>query len=324
MSERFFAVRGPETTYGDGATGATWAKIRVTGMGDPVNRNPTFEEACDISVSTYAAGGVYKVNGTIDALFRFKSFAPLLTSLLGSTSGVFTNNPKSYSFCIGDDQADAGVGKTSIYKGCGISSMELTLTAKEFVKARMTWIGQKGTIAVVADPSWVSDPDIDKPAVFYNAIVGIDYAGGTNYTPIRAKSVTLKIDRKFDEDYYFIGSPMLQGLYMNGMTELGGSITLGAGDWDSLKQVLTGGNATEITANMLTTTAGIENLNELGQGSFQIKLHDLDGNALGTITAGTIVFTESNRSVTGRNQWDKTVNFRVVLPENADFSIVAA
>ena len=69
-SKRFFAFRGPETTYGDGATSGTWYKIRATGIGDPVNRNPAFEEALDISVPTYAVGGPYNVNGTVDALLR--------------------------------------------------------------------------------------------------------------------------------------------------------------------------------------------------------------------------------------------------------------
>jgi hypothetical protein len=313
-SERFFAVRGPESTYGDGATGSSWEKIRVTGMGDPVNRNATFEEACDISVPTYAAGGVYKVSGTVDALFRFSSFAPLLESILGSTNGVFSDTPKSFAFCIGDDQA----GTQTMYYGCGISSMELNFSVKEFVKAKMTWIGQKGVITTGVSPTWVADPTTDLPAVFYNAIVKV---GGT---PIRAKNVTLKIDRKFDEDYHYIGSPLLQGLYMNGMTELGGTLTLGGGQWTELLNVITGGEATEITANMLTTAAGTENLNELKVGTLVIELHDLNGNALGTITAGNIVFTEMNRTVQGRNQWDKTVNFKVVLPTNDSFSIVGA
>lgn len=313
-SDRFFAVRGPETTYGDGASGETWSKIRVTGMGDPVNRNPVFEEACDISVATYASGGVYKVSGTIDALFRFDSFAPLLRSLLGSSNGTFTDTPKSYAFCIGDDQA----GTQTAYYGCGISSMELTFSVKEFVKARMSWIGQKGQVVTGVDPTWVADPTTDLPAVFYNAIISVDGSA------IRAKNVTLKIDRKFDEDYHYIGSPMLQGLYMNGQTDLSGTITLGSGQWTELQNVITGGTGESITANMLTETAGSENLNELYSGALVITLHDLNGNELGTITAGNIVFTEMNRSVTGRNQWDKTVNFRVVLPTNDSFSITAA
>lgn len=316
---RFFAVRGPESSYGDGASNGSWKKIRVTGMGDPVNRNPTFEEAVDISVATYAVGGPYTVNGTIDALFRFKSFDPLLTSLLGASNGgkyTLSDTPSSYAFLIGDDQANNNAGVTTAYYGCGISSMELTFAVREFVRARMTWIGQKALVETPSsEPDWYVNPSNDPAAVFYNAIISV---GGT---PIKAKNITLRIDRKFDNDYFYIGSPLLQGLYMNGQTELGGSMTLGSGDWNTLKAVLTGGNATSITANMQTTSLGSENKNELQTQTMSISLHDKDGNALGTIKAGQVVFSESSRTVTGRNQWDKTVNYRIIVPSSDDFYI---
>jgi hypothetical protein len=283
-------------------------------MGDPVNRNPAFEEACDIPVATYAVGGPYKVSGTVDALLRFNSFSPLFTSMFGASTGGswnLTDTPKSYAFCIGDDQA----GTQTMYYGCGISSMEFTLAVKEFVKARMTWIGQIGQVTTGVTPTWVADPTVDLPAVYYNAMIKVDG------TAIRTKGATLRIDRKFDEDYMYIGSPMLQGLYMNAQTELGGTLTLGGGQWTELLDVITGGEATKITANMLTTTAGTENLNQLYSGTLSFVLHDLNGNELGTIDAGEVVFSESNRSVTGRNQWDKTVNFRVVVPTSTSFAI---
>lgn len=316
---RFFAFRGPEATYGAGASGDTWKKIRVTGMGDPVNRNPAFEEAIDISVATYAVGGPYNVNGTIDALLRFQSFNPLFTSILGASNGgkyYLTDTPVSYEFLIGDDQANSNAGVTTSYKGCGISSMEFTFAVREFVRARMTWIGQKAEIATLAaTPDWYVDPSTDPAAVYYNAIIDVDG------TPITVKNVTLRLDRKFDTDYHFIGSPLLQGLYMNGQTELGGSMTLGAGEWDSLKNVMTGGEDTSITANMLTTAAGTENQNELVAVPMTIHLHDKDGVAVGDIVAGDVVFSESNRSVTGRNQWDKTVNYRIIVPTSTDFYV---
>jgi hypothetical protein len=314
-SSRFFAVRGPETVYGDGATGDTFKKIRVTGVGDPVNRNPAFEEAIDISVATYSVGGPYVVNGTIDALLRFGSFEPLFSSMFGSAeSGKYYlgDVPESYAFCIGDDQA----GTQTMYYGCGISSMEFTLAVREFVRTRMTWIGQKGIITSGVDPEWYVAPTADPAAVYYNAVIEI---GGT---PLEAKNVTLRCDRKFDTDYHYIGSPLLQGLYMNGQTELGGTITLGGGQWNTLKEVITGGETTMITTPPGTVAAsGAESLNELGGDTLEIQLSDKDGNLVGTIVAGECVFSESNRSVTGRNQWDKSVNFRVIVPTSESFYI---
>lgn len=318
---RIFAFRGPESTYGAGGSG-DWNKLRVTGMGDPVNRNVAFEEACDITVPTYAVGGNYVVNGTVDALLRFKSFQPFFTSLLGASNGgkyYLTDTPNSYEFLIGDDQASNNAGVTTAYKGCGISSMELTFAVREFVRARMTWIGQKAEVTTLsAAPDFLVAPSADPAAVYYNAIINVDN------TPITVKNLTMRIDRKFDTDYYFIGSPLLQGLYMNGQTDLSGTITLGSGEWNLLKGVMTGGEDTSITANMLTTSAGTENLNEIISLPMEIKLHDMNGAPVGTIKAGNVVFSESNRSVTGRNQWDKTVNYRIIVPTSTDFYIEPA
>lgn len=315
VSARFFAFRGPESSYGDGATGDTWYKIRATGIGDPVNRNVAFEEALDISVATYAVAGPYSVSGTLDALLRFKSFDPLFASMLGASSlGKYYlgDAPQSFAFLIGDDQANV---QTSYY-GCGVSSMEFTFAVREFVRARMTWIGQKANIlAVQATPDFYVAPSNDAAAVYYNAIIEVDG------TPLEVKNLTMRLDRRFDTDYFYIGSPLLQGLYMNAQTELGGTMTLGGGQWDTLKNVMTGGEATSITANMLTTTAGTENLNELIAVPMVITLHDKDGTEMGVINAGSVVFSESNRSVTGRNQWDKTVNYRIIVPTSDDFYI---
>jgi len=312
-STRFFAVAGPEATYGATQNLSDFKKIRVTGIGDPVNRNPSFEEAIDISVATYAVGGPLAVNGTIDALLRFNSFAPLFNSLLGATnvSGDYylSDTPQSYNFLIGDDQANTQV----LYTGAGISSMELTLAVREFVRARMTWIARKPIIlskSSFVTPDWYTAPSNDPAAVYYNAVVKV------GDTPIKAKNITLRIDRKFDTDYHFVGSPLLQGLYMNAQTELGGTMTLGGGEWTLLNQVLagsaTGDQITTATGDI--TTVGTDTKNELGSGSFEIDLFDLNGNKVGSIHAGTCVYSESNRTVTGRNQWDKSVNYRIVVP----------
>jgi Phage tail tube protein len=234
---RFFAYRGPETVYGDGATGETWYKLRATGIGDPVNRNVAFEEALDIAAPTYAVGGTYVVNGTLDSTLRFGSMAPLFESMLGATAGTtyyLGDTPTSYAFCIGDEQANV---QTSYY-GCGISSMEFTFAVKEMVKVRMSWLGQKAQVIASNShiaPEFFVAPTADNAAVFYNSIINV------NSVPLRVKSLTLRIDRKFDTDYFYIGSPLLQGLYMNGQTEISGTMTLGGGEWTSLKAVMTGG-----------------------------------------------------------------------------------
>jgi hypothetical protein len=293
-SGRYFAVRGPETNYGDGATGDSWSKIRVTGMGDTVNRTPAVEEACDISVATYIVGGPYMVSGSIDALWRYTDITPLLVSLLGGDGSEFTDTPESYAFAIGDDQG----GYATYYYGCGVTSMELTMNVREFVRCRFAWIGQKGVPSQSGATEAVTVTD--NAAVFYNAAIEID---GSEVT---AKAATLRIDRKFDTDYFYLGSPLLQGLYMNGQTELAGTLTLGAGQYAEIADVI---------------TYGTEDTNALTIGSLDLILSDKDGVLLNTISCGSCAFTESVRSVTSRNMWDKTINYRCVLPTNADFSI---
>lgn len=325
-SGRFLALR-KETVYGDGGSG-DWKKIRVTGIGDPVNRNAAFEEAIDIAVATAAVGGAYKVSGTIDATLRFKSFAGLFESMLGSPSGDYYylgDTPVPYSFLIGDDQA----GRQVQYKGCGISSMEFNLSVGQFITTKISWIGQNAIVKATTDaevvPDFVVAPANDKPAIWYNAIVKV--AG----VPVTAKSITLRIDRKFDQDYIYIGSPVLQGLYMNGQTEASGTITLGSGEWSQLQATLTGGTGDshlkittpQDSGNNITQSAGTESLNQLYSGAFEIVLHDADGNEVGIIHAGTCVFNESNRSVQGRNQWEKSINYRVVVPTSTDFYVYA-
>lgn len=329
MTSRFFAVTtSPESVYGDTysiTSAASFGKIRVTGMSDSVNRNAAYEEGCDITSYTYAVGGTYKVSGTIDALYRKKSMAPLLTSLCGAaaTGGYFTLTDaiKSYGFLIGDDQA----AKTILYSGAGVTSMEFTFAVKEFVKVKCNWIGRQAIWNTVTSDvtNWVTDgdPTTDEPAVFYNGIIK---AGGT---VLKVKSATLRVDRKIDEDYYFIGSPLLQGLYMNGVTEISGSVTLGSGEYTLLQRVLTGSTtSSQITtpSTGVTQTAGTESLNELDtSSSLTFTLSDKDGTSIGVITCGNVVFNDDSHSVQGRNQWEKTVNFKCVLPTAGSFQIPA-
>jgi hypothetical protein len=274
--------------------------MRVTGMSDTVNRNAAFEEACDILVASYAVGGPFAVSGTIDMLYRPAAVGTLMRAMMGiAGSGAiqFGDTPTEVSISIGDDQG----GYKTTYTGCGISSFELTLSTRDFVRTRWTWIGSGATSKQTLGTQEAAPAD--EAAVFYNASVG----------GITCKGATLRIDRKFDTDYYYIGSPFLQGLYQNGQTEFGGTLTLGAGQYDELARVIAGSTSAD---DSISAAA-----NELSSISLSIVLKDKDGSTLDTITAGNLIFNEMNRSVTGRNQWDKTINFRCVCASNADFAI---
>lgn len=285
-SSRYFGVDG--------------TPIRVTGMSDTVNRTPAFEEAVDITVATYAVGGPYVANGTVDMLWRNTAVQLLMASMLGATN-VFTDTPATCSIDIGDE---AGNYMTQ-YTPAVFSSCELTLNVRDFVRTRWTWLASKGTDTQAGATG--SSAPADQAAVFYNATIKVGNSA------IDCKTATLRIDRKFDTDYFYIGSPWLQGFYQNGQTELGGTLTLGAGQYTELAYVISGGTS----AHIIT-----ECNNELKQAALEITLKDKDCNPLAVITCGYIVFSEMSRSVTGRNLWDKSINYRVVLPANSDFEIV--
>jgi hypothetical protein len=320
VSQRFFAV-GAEGTYGTEAASGTIKCIKVTSMGDPTNRSPAFEEAIDTATYAFAAGGPYKVSGTLEGLFRFGNMIPLLNSVCGasvSTDWNLTDTPVSLTAIVGDDQGNS----QTLYTGVGMKSLELTFATKEFVKSKWGWIGQASKVltANIAKPVFTeqstgTDP-ISEPSVFYNMVLTV---GGSNVT---AKQMTMTIDRKFDEDYYFIGSPSLQGLYMNGITDINGTMTFGGGEWTRLKSAMMGTGTADGTG--LPGTKLDPAKNELGSGALVILMKDKDGNTLGSIRTanqGKVVFTEMNRSVQGRNQFEKTITYKIIAPQSTDFVI---
>lgn len=310
----------------------TYNKIRVTTMSDPINRNVIVEEAIDQVAASAVYGGTYKTGGSFEGMFRPHQMADVLASAFGkvktseSANDVYRFNQTadvSLNLYIEDEQAtpttttfSAGKGIGILYTGVGIMAMDITASVKEMVKAKFTWIGQRAFIVNPASITAVNFLDVDEePSVFYNTV--LTFAD----KPFRAKSFTLNSTRKFDEDYYFIGSEFLQGLFINGLNELGGSMTFGAGEWDQLQLAITG----SITAGMLDDKIASSandflgaNANTLGRGKINIKLYNPSGSAsVAEFVIDEAVITEMNHSVTGRNQWEKTANWRAILnPEN--------
>jgi len=309
----------PESSFG-GATSAAFTRIRATGFSDNVNRNATFEEGCDIAAPTYAVAGVYKATGTIDGLLRFSQMSSIINNVLGDTGKLsMSANTSSMKVVIGDDQADDGAGVNIRYEGVAFTSMEFTFAAKEFVKAKYSWVGASAAIDTTTATAELQTDVL--PGITYNAVV---QAGGSAFN---CKSLTLKVDRKIDEDYYFIGSPLLQGIYANAPTDISGTITFGAGEWDNLKKVITGDQDVTITAPALGTTAASHGgaVNELASTSLKILVGDSDASDTQcTFWLANIIMNETTHSVTGRNQWEKTVNYKAYVTSANDFQIAAA
>lgn len=302
----------------------TFTKLRSGQVSDVVARNPIQEEAMDITVPADIVAGAYGLTGTIESPLRKDAATKaLFQSLMGVPSGnsyTLTQTPYELALRITDEQANDGTGTTVYYLGVGMSSVEISLNVDEYAKTKWSWIGRRG----ITTTTPVNDTETTFTAhpmlVFYNATLTL--AGAS----VKAKGVTLTVDRKFDKDYRFIGTQFLQGLYMNGMTTLGGSLTLGAGEWEMLQQVIAG-NATAGTQALDATKTEFAGtlLNPTAGGSLVLTLRTPNGATTQvTITAANTIITDMNRSVQNRNMWEKTVNFQCALPTAAAFSVVFA
>lgn len=312
-------------TISASAPGGTFTKLRSGQVSDVVARNPIQEEAMDITAPASIVAGAYGVTGTIECPLRKDTATKaLFQSLMGEPATAdnytLTQTPYELALRITDEQANDGDGTTVYYLGVGMSSCELSLNVGEYAKCKWSWIGRRGVTTDTPVNDSTTTFDAHPMLVFYNATLTLAS------TPVKAKGVTLTIDRKFDQDYRYIGSQFLQGLYMNGMTTLGGSLTLGASEWDMLQQVIAGNTDTGLQALDATKTefAGTL-LNPTAGGELKLTLRTPSGATTQvTITATNAIITDMNRSVQNRNMWEKTVNFQCALPTAAAFSVVFA
>lgn len=343
-----YATATDNITYQNPANTTTPAfkSLRVTSFSDTSNRSVIVEESIDQVSAASIYGGTDGVNGQFEAAFRGWDFhlSGLLAGALGAQTPTDTTAvtnvrkvgkkyilsmvPQVLALKIVDEQATdtAGsnnvIGTTTIYRGVGINSMELALQVKEYVKATFQWMGRR---AEVFDAPYNTSSTVNgEPAIFYNATLKWEPYTGSSYgtaETIKCKGFTMTLSRTMDQDYFYIGSEFLQGLYYNGLTDLGGEITLGAGDWQRIRATIsgavTGGNKVLDQANKEffgTRADGNVLANAIPAGRFTVVLH----NPAGTYEVTKIVcdmakLTEMTRSVQGRNQFEKKVSWKAQI-----------
>lgn len=323
-------------TIGTSISG-TFNKFRGSAVADSVNRSPVIEETMDTLAPASIYGGVYSVSGNIDGTLRGDPGSiNMLNVFMGKqattvTAGYFQMSYSPFfdktaatnaTLLVYDEQSRANQGSATYYTGLGLNSMEISLNVKDYAKVKFGFIARRGITthgALGTAPTEPSDWDTYPMAVFYNAVLTF---GGTT---LETKGITIKAERKFDTDYQFIGSQFLQGLYQNGLSNLGGTLTLGAGEWDLLSRVING-----------TTSAGALDAtkkefdgslaNTMAKGTLVITLYKPTGRTADTdkileIIATKCVVTDMNRSVQNRNMWEKTVSWQAELPSPNDFLI---
>ncbi len=301
MSSRFVKIGTETGSYGSGT--GTQAGLKVTNVTKPVDRSPIVEETIDEYTASNAYGGALKLSGTIEGSIRPVQMMNVFKALFGTadteslTTTYSLGLPTSLVMTIGENTTTSGTGIMTTYKGVGIKSATFTFNAKEIAKASFEWIA-KNYLHADYDDSGLTYTTED-PVLFYSAIISIDS------TPVaNIKNMTVKIDRKLNEDQYCIGAFDLQRLTINGMTDITGDITFTEQEYTQLKLATTGVSG--------GTSIGVTN--PLGSVSIQITCTDLSTpqNTRLIITMPVTVYTNADTSIQGMNEIEKKISYKAI------------
>ena len=313
----------------DDTPDAAFTRYRSIDSSDSVDRGVVIEESMDQVAASDIEAGTYVVKGSISGAFRTDPTSlKLLVGSMGVQDGstpagtyYLEQTPQELALFIIDEQANASAGTGTYYEGVGISGMEFNIEVKKFATVKWSWIGMRGitTDSPTNDaipPTYSSFPMY----VFYNAVLSFDDA------TLKLKGLTMSIERKMDEDYYYIGSQFLQGLFYNGLTTLGGTFNLGAGEWDLLERTINGTTSAGGLDGAHTQFAA-ENKNAIASGALVVTLTPPGGSAdegkpVVVITAASCKVTSMSRDVTGRAMWNKTAQWQGQISASSDFSVV--
>ena len=301
MTRRYVAI-GSESQYGV-APGTDLSGLKVTSVNESFDPGLIFEETCDSQTINNAYGGAQKYTGTIEAFLRPAQMGPLFQCLFGvPTGGVYTlaATPKSMTMEICTD--DNGIENAIRYLGVGISSMEMNLNAREAVTTRWNYFA-KSSSKVPAQAS-VAYPKAE-PALFWGATVTLRSGASTTI-----KSMTMNIERGLDPDDFVVGHSQLQGLVINAVPNISGSITLSQREWTEFQRALYADSGTSTYAPR--TTRGDTNSHEPGQTNMTLLFKDRTGTPICQVETDVAVYTDASRSMRGRAGVEKTVNYRVI------------
>ena len=301
MTRRYVAI-GSESQYGV-APGTDLSGLKVTSVNESFDPGLIFEETCDSQTINNAYGGAQKYTGTIEAFLRPAQMGPLFQCLFGvPTGGVYTlaATPKSMTMEICTD--DNGIENAIRYLGVGISSMEMNLNAREAVTTRWNYFA-KSSSKVAAQAS-VAYPKAE-PALFWGATVTLRSGASTTI-----KSMTMNIERGLDPDDFVVGHSQLQGLVINAVPNISGSITLSQREWTEFQRALYADSGASTYAPR--TTRGDTSSHEPGQTNMTLLFKDRTGTPICQVETDVAVYTDASRSMRGRAGVEKTVNYRVI------------
>lgn len=329
------------------ANTGTFKTLRVQSQDESVSRDTIVEEATDQVAAASVFGGTLSLTGGFSGAWRGYDFhsSGLMLGIMGWQTPATIANPATgfsagyrYEFAMApatlalkyvDEQANAGGGVTRVYRGVGITSANISLRAKQYVTLDAQWMARRVEVFDLPYPSQ-TEPNGD-PALFYNAVLKWTPEGGSEET-FKCQEFTMNMARPIDTDDFMIGSQFLNSLTYNGLTDLGGNITLSPADWDKLRAMMAG--TTDDTKNTLddgkreyfgsvtnTTTSNVL-ANAIPSGQLVIFLHTPNGGqVIGRITAMSCKLTEASASAQGRQKYTKTVNWKAQINNTDKFYI---
>lgn len=327
----------PQTAWNNRvALSAATDGVKLTNYTIRPNRNPTTEEGLHTMSYSFIAGGVYKPTGSLEGYYRCDSNvgSGIIAAIFGSTmtaqektdnsvptSLVYGSGTTPWTFDMGASpvyylgseiyphtmrlvEDGPGADKAIEFENVLFQNLEITFDTRDFPKFRVDYIAgpsrDKGTVNDT--PTWTAT----KPAAFYNAVVETSIDGGSSWVQLGCKSLTLRITRKIDENYVYVGSPFLAGVALNGVTDVEGNFTTGAGadEYALFNSIF------HDAANTSNESEIYEDTNAMKTFLLRFALFDTDFKFMGFFNAGTAVLTEGNKTVQGRQVIERTINFK--------------
>lgn len=236
-------------------------------------------------------------DGPADSTTHFNEFKNVLFQNLTLTFDTREFPKFKVDFIAGPSRNALDSGETGIDAPTFTNNKGIALTASP--TSEMNYL--KGTT------------NESKPAAFYNAVIETstdNFASAANTKTLGCKSLTLNVTRKFDENYVYIGSPFLSGAAINGVSEVSGNFTTGAGldEYNLFDSIFH--DAANTSNNKKAAGEILQDTNAMNSFSLRFALFDTDFRMIGFFTAGTAVLTEGSKNIQGRQVIERTINFQ--------------
>lgn len=266
-------------------------------------RNIITEDSFGIATQGSVYAGTYGISGSVTAGYRPSTLSTITNLVLGGSSTIATTGVFAYTTVDVEDD----FGNISSFASCVINSMELSLNTGDFARVTYNFTGIKKK----ANGSITSPVYTESISVFYNALLTIDS------TAVKAKSVTLRIERPITPDF-ILGSEYAETIIQSGNLTVSGSLGLAANEYTQLYNAM-------YTSDESRPQPSNANVNLLGGGILVIELRKPGGSAFQTITVGQIYITTGTMSADGRQVMTKSVDFTAQVNDvnNVVFSAVS-